>query len=76
MRSTVPIEYQLEKWKYSYWRKETRFYAIEEQVFSVIGMQNKGKGVKIANYPGLKNKVVKPSKVVSVQKRGGLCYAS
>lgn len=47
----------------------------EKQVFSVIGMQNKGKGVKIANYPGVKNKVVKPSKVTSIQKRGGMCYA-
>ena len=48
----------------------------EKQVFSVIGMQNKGKGVKIANYPGVKNKVVKPSKVTPIQKRGGLCYAA
>ena len=47
----------------------------EGQIYSVIGMQNQGKGVKIANYPGVKNKVIKPSKVVSVQKRGGLCYA-
>lgn len=47
----------------------------ESQIYSIIGMQNQGKGVKIANYPGVKNKVIKPSKVVSVQKRGGLCYA-
>lgn len=47
----------------------------ENKVFSVIGMQNKGKGVKIANYPGVKNKVVKPSLVTSIQKRGGLCCA-
>ncbi len=55
--------------------KQGDLVMFEKQVFSVIGMQNKGKGVKIANYPGVKNKVIKPSKVVSVQKRGGLCYA-
>jgi len=48
----------------------------EDRTFSVIGMQNKGKGVKIANYPGVKNKVVKPSKITSIQKRGGLCYSA
>ena len=48
----------------------------EDKVFAVVGMQNKGKGVKLANYPGVKNKVVKPSKVKSIQKRGGLCYAA
>ena len=47
----------------------------ENKHFSVIGMQNKGKGVKIANYPGVKNKVVKPSCVKAMQKRGGMCYA-
>ncbi len=47
----------------------------EGKIFAVIGMQNKGKGLKIANYPGVKNKVVKPSLVKSIQKRGGLCYA-
>ena len=49
---------------------------LENRIFSVIGMQNKGKGVKIANYPGVKNKVVKPSKVTSIKKRGGLGYAA
>ncbi len=48
----------------------------ENKVFLVIGMQNKGRGVKIANYPGVKNKVVKPTKVISVRKTGGLCYAA
>jgi len=47
----------------------------ENKLYSVIGMQNKGKGVKIANYPGVKNKVVKPSCVKAMQKRGGMCYA-
>jgi len=47
----------------------------EGKIFAVIGMQNKGKGVKIANYPAVKHKVVKPALVKSIQKRGGLCYA-
>ena len=59
--------------KYPY--KQGDLVKFEGRIFSVIGMQNKGKGVKIANYPGVKNKVVKPLLVVSVQKRGGLCYA-
>ena len=45
----------------------------EGKVYEVIGMQNLGTGVKIANYPGVKNKVVKTSKVVSFLRRGGLC---
>ncbi len=48
----------------------------EKRIFQVIGMQNKGKGVKLANYPGVKNKVVKPSVVKSVQKRSGICRAA
>ena len=48
----------------------------ENKIFSVVGMQNKGKGVNIANYPGVKHKVIKPSVVKSIQKRGGLCYAA
>ena len=55
--------------------KQGDLVMFEEKIFLVIGMQNKGKGVKIANYPGVKNKVVKPSKVTSIKKRGGLCYA-
>ncbi|MGK7872010.1 MAG: hypothetical protein AB4426_01440 [Xenococcaceae cyanobacterium] len=48
----------------------------EGRVFEVIGMQNKGKGAKIANYPGVKNKVVNPDQVESVQKREGICYVA
>ncbi|MGK7872385.1 MAG: HNH endonuclease, partial [Xenococcaceae cyanobacterium] len=53
--------------------KQGNLVRFEGRIFEVIGMQNKGKGVKIANYPGVKNKVVKPSLVESVQKRGGIC---
>jgi hypothetical protein len=45
----------------------------EGVVYEVIGMQNKGAGVKLKDYPGVKNKVVKPSVVVSMRKRGGIC---
>jgi RRXRR protein/HNH endonuclease len=45
----------------------------EGKVYEVIGMQNLGTGVKIANYPGVKNKVVKASKVVPFLRRGGTC---
>ena len=44
----------------------------EGKIFAVVGMQNKGKGVKLANYPGVANKVVKPLAVTSIRKTGGL----
>jgi hypothetical protein len=47
----------------------------EGAVYEVIGMQNKGAGVKLKNYPGVKNKVVKPSAVKSIRKRAGMCEA-
>ena len=46
------------------------------QVFEVVGMQNKGTGVKLKNYPGLKNKVVKTSAVQPAKKRGGICTSN
>ncbi|NEO30427.1 MAG: paclitaxel/taxanoid biosynthesis susceptibility protein TS1 [Symploca sp. SIO3C6] len=45
----------------------------EGAVFEVVGMQNQGTGVKLKDYPGIKNKVVKISAVKSVKKRGGIC---
>jgi hypothetical protein len=45
----------------------------EGKVFEVIGMQNLGTGVKLKNYPGVINKVVAVSKVVSFLRRGGIC---
>ncbi len=53
--------------------KQGDLIRFEERIFGVIGMQNKGKGVKIANYPGVKNKVVKPSLVESIKRRSGIC---
>ncbi len=53
--------------------KQGDLVLFEGKAYEVIGMQNKGKGVKIANYPGVKNKVVKPDRVISLRKRSGIC---
>lgn len=45
----------------------------EGKSYQVIGMQNLGTGVKLKNYPGVKNKVVKVSKVQPFLRRGGIC---
>lgn len=45
----------------------------EGKPYQVIGMQNLGTGVKLKNYPGVKNKVVNVSKVQPLLRRGGLC---
>jgi hypothetical protein len=45
----------------------------EGVVYRVIGMQNLGSGIKIANYPGVKNKVVGVTRVVSIKRRSGIC---
>jgi RRXRR protein len=42
------------------------YILFEGVVYRVIGMQNLGAGVKIADYPGIKNKVVKVGNVTSV----------
>jgi hypothetical protein len=36
-------------------------------------MQNLGTGVKIADYPGVKNKVVNVSKVTPIKRCSGIC---
>jgi hypothetical protein len=45
----------------------------EGKSYQVIGMQNLGTGVKLKNYPGVKNKVVNVSKVQPLLRRGGIC---
>lgn len=45
----------------------------EGVVYRVIGMQNLGNGVKIADYPGVKNKVVNVNKVTPIKRRSGIC---
>jgi 5-methylcytosine-specific restriction endonuclease McrA len=49
------------------------YVSFEGVVYRVIGMQNLGTGVKISDYPGVKNKVVNASKVTSVKRRSGIC---
>jgi 5-methylcytosine-specific restriction endonuclease McrA len=49
------------------------YVSFEEVVYRVIGMQNLGTGVKIADYPGVKNKVVGVAKVTSIKRRSGIC---
>jgi len=61
----------IKKKRYPYRQHDLVQY--EGVVYEVIGMQNLGKGVKLKNYPGVKNKVVKPSVVSSVRKKGGIC---
>ena len=47
--------------------------SFEGVVYRVIGMQNLGTGVKIADYPDVKNKVVGIGKVSSIKRRSGIC---
>ncbi|MEG5137872.1 MULTISPECIES: RNA-guided endonuclease IscB [unclassified Microcoleus] len=49
------------------------YVLFEGVVYRVIGMQNLGTGVKIADYPGAKNKVVNVKKVTPVKRRSGIC---
>jgi hypothetical protein len=49
------------------------YVSFEGIVYRVIGMQNLGTGVKIADYPGVKNKVININKVTSVKRRSGIC---
>jgi hypothetical protein len=49
------------------------YISFDGVVYRVVGMQNLGMGVKIADYPGVKNKVINISKVISVKRRSGIC---
>jgi hypothetical protein len=49
------------------------YISFEGVVYRVVGMQNLGIGVKIADYPGVKNKVVNINEVISVKRRSGIC---
>ncbi len=49
------------------------YVMFEKKVYRVIGMQNLGTGVKIANYPGVANKVVNVNKVQPIKRRSGFC---
>ena len=62
---------RIKKYRYRYQPQD--YVSFEGKAFVVIGMQNLGKGVKIANYPGVVNKVVSVDKVQSIKRRSGVC---
>lgn len=49
------------------------YVSFEDVVYRVVGMQNLGTGVKIADYPGVKNKVVNVNFVTPIKRRSGIC---
>ena len=66
-----PGQRRIKKQRYPY--NPNDYVKFENKKYRVIGMQNLGTGVKIANYPGVVNKVVKVSKVISIKRRSGIC---
>ncbi|MEH2296691.1 RNA-guided endonuclease IscB [Nostoc sp.] len=62
---------RIKKQRYRY--NPNDYVQFEEKVYRVIGMQNLGTGVKIADYPGVANKVVSVNKVQSIKRRSGFC---
>jgi len=62
---------RIKKQRYPY--NPNDYVMFEKKVYRVIGMQNLGTGVKIANYPGVANKVVNAKKVEPIKRRSGLC---
>ncbi len=62
---------RIKKQRYPY--NPNDYVMFEKKVYCVIGMQNLGTGVKIANYPGVANKVVNVNKVQPIKRRSGLC---
>lgn len=62
---------RIKKYRYRYQLQD--YVLFEGKVFEVVGMQNLGKGVKLANYPGVANKVVSVDKVRSIKHRSGIC---
>ncbi len=65
-----PGQRRIKVHRYPYTQHDLVLY--KGHVYSVVGMQNKGKGVKLANYPGVANKVVKPKAVKPIRRNGGL----
>lgn len=62
---------RIKKQRYPY--NPNDYVEFENKKYRVIGMQNIGTGVKIANYPGVANKVVTVSKVKPIKRRSGIC---
>jgi hypothetical protein len=64
-------ERRIKKLRYKY--NPNDYVEFEKKTYRVIGMQNLGTGVKLANYPGVKNKVVNVNRVKSIKRRVGIC---
>lgn len=62
---------RIKKQRYRY--NPSDYVLFEKKVYRVIGMQNLGTGVKLANYSGVANKVVNVNKVHPIRMRSGLC---
>jgi len=62
---------RIKKQRYRY--NPNDYVKFEDKVYRVIGMQNLGAGVKIADYPGVANKVVNVNKVQPIKRRSGFC---
>jgi hypothetical protein len=62
---------RIKKQRYPY--NPNDYIEFEGKTYRVIGMQNLGTGVKIANYPGVTNKVVNVSKIKPIKRRAGIC---
>jgi hypothetical protein len=70
-KKVSPGQRRIKKQRYPY--KPNDYVKFENKTYRVIGMQNLGTGVKIANYPGVANKVVSISKVNPIKRRAGMC---
>jgi hypothetical protein len=66
-----PGQRRIKKQRYPY--NPNDYVKFENKKYRVIGMQNLGTGVKIANYPGIANKVVPVDKVKPIKRRSGIC---
>jgi hypothetical protein len=66
-----PGKRRIKKQRYAY--NPNDYVKFENKKYRVIGMQNLGTGVKIANYPGIANKVVPVDKVKPIKRRSGIC---
>jgi RRXRR protein/HNH endonuclease len=66
-----PGQRRIKKQRYRY--NPNDYVKFENKKYRVIGMQNHGFGVKIANYPGVANKVVSVLKVQPIKRRSGIC---
>lgn len=62
---------RIKKQRYRY--NPNDYVLFEKKVYRVIGMQNLGTGVKLANYPAVANKVVNVNKVQPIKRRSGFC---